>query len=447
MLYDLRCSDPVRTIGLNNMWRLCSKQLFSVRALQCLGHAFMNRFRIGVALTLMVASLCILIFYFFNNIVQAPRIANINATKISKTPDRIWFTPQGQLVSAVVSNNSLQLEVFQASGLVSETLSDPSAMAIGICLGQKNENLQEDSSLQGSFPYAVSEDGKVLAFVCGGSLYSKQLPKSADGLPGRFVAELRKVPVASLAFFGDTLAVIFSDGKLEVWSILQKRAGIAGSWLSSPWQPWPSHSLLGLSSFESGDVGSLRIFKSAGIEAKFWRLPFSDGSALAQDSKNMVIGKNDGIIYILNKDTNTQHAVFLPSSRPVRAVALGEDDSVLAAGDFPDIFFIKDNNVSSVVHVPSGVTRLVAREGKIAYVSGDYLSVGQITYGLQLASSSTASVGIIAFAVLSILTSALLLASALPRSRELIKPDDEPIERGDGLEIEVIDAKTTSRDQ
>jgi WD40 repeat protein len=281
---------------------------------------------------------------------QAKALGNIETADIS----RLWFSPAGELVGIGKTGSRISIHVWASRN--------------GAQLRERTLELPSTKGMPDPV-YAVSGDASKLAWIAGaGVQVEDSFPASqtnATNHPFR-----RPVPVASLALTGSgRLATLYRDGELQLWNLstdtvtASKALGIT--------EPGPLLSngvYLAASSLASRDVfvldtgtgDKLSVLEYTKYPPEMLWATLSPLARLASATPDKLYMEGQSI----------------PAPGPIQALAYCDRNRVLAAGDFPGIFFLSraSGPLQAVVSNP-GTTVLAANESLLAFGTSRKISL------------------------------------------------------------------------
>jgi hypothetical protein len=275
---------------------------------------------------------------------------------------RIWFSSAGDLVGVEPGESKVTVRVRANSGagqLREQTIAF--------------ENIASDKESTAKVPitpiYAVAEDASKVAWISNTGVRVANLfsPAAKSGVERRFK---RTIPVAGLAFTGlGGLAVLYTDGQLELWDLLKDNVSAATHLSLSDPGPLlangayvaaysPTTSEVFVFDTGAGDKLSPLEYKKYGPDIL---------TATLSPQANFATGTRERV---------EQNARFLNAPGPVRALAFYDRDRVLVAGDFPNIYMLRpDQGPQQIATAGPGTTLLATDGAQFAFGDGHKINL------------------------------------------------------------------------
>lgn len=226
-------------------------------------------------------------------------------------------------------------------------------------------------------PYAVSEDGSMVAWAWKGKLFAGPL---AD--PDMYKLPLHLPdPVVALSFFEkDLIGVIHSNAEFRFERIPTSEPDLGGMPTKGPWRISGRGSSQVVSNLGAGDG---YLVKS---DFDYKRFPASAAGTFIIASKlgKIATGTKDGtILYMLPSGDTPQ--VLLPERGRIQTLAFLDEENLIASIDGGRLYLIKnEERFTSMNPTPLNARLLAVEKSRIAMVTSSQILVGKLKNGWNL---------------------------------------------------------------
>jgi hypothetical protein len=325
-----------------------------------------------------------IIFAFATN---RPRLSMGEPTQIAdQRASDLWFTDKGELVAVGQQNRTIWTRIW----LPHEETSQKLAFEIPSTLGVPSYSLRTTPDKPPpppvhAIPYAISEDGKRVAWSENRHIYSKFLEGPATQ-PQEFSVDS---DIAALAFISDdSVAILDTNGRIRLGSLSSRqiiRERIIN--IDGATGLWARKGRLALTLFLSGDVIAVDLNAlKAGPQSEIKTRSYSNLS----NGVSVTIGEADQLaIGTSNNYVITPNSSMLSSSPfgtgAINDIAFYDNTSIIAGGDFPGIFLIRlEKGITPLKLSPIvGIQRLAVTADRIAFSTATSVSVAELHEGRE----------------------------------------------------------------
>ena len=320
----------------------------------------MNKVIIILLWIVLFAGLCFftLTSYETSSRVEAKAAGSFPAGGMS----RIWFSSEGDLIGIVSGDWDVTVRVRANAG------AGPQRERTFPFEHPENRTPDKKSTTVVAAPiYAIADDGSKIAWIRGGGVRVDNLfaPGAKSGVEYSFK---RTVSVVGLAFTGSgALAVLYSDGELELWDLVKDKVSAAKHLsLDDPGPILTSGAYVAVYSPSTSDV---YVFDTGGGE----KLSLLEYKKYRADILATTLSPQ-GKFATGTRERVEQHGYSLNAPGTVRALAFYDRDRVLVAGGFPDVYVLSPTLGPQRIAPSEPGTKLLANNG--AYLAaGDGVKV------------------------------------------------------------------------
>jgi hypothetical protein len=344
----------------------------------------------------------------------------------------LHYLPSGGLIALFEGNSNVQIYTWDSSYRQVKPVADSidfgkltgNADQINLIspLGRRTPPSQQSSSGQAvtGLPYALSEDGSMVAWCWGDTLFVGPLQN-----PSKFRMKLDPpTPVVAISFFDRNLVgVIHSEGKFFLERVPIPDPRHPGMPLKGPGRISGQGPFRVLSRFESGD-GVL--FKLVPGRFNSKRFPVSAAGTFIATSLagTVATGTNDGMILFnhLWGDSSTSKLVLLPETGSTQTLAFVDEETLVAALDSGGLFLVEgEMRATPLPLAPQGVQLVAVDNPRITMVTSGSIIVAELKKQWFLDDSGRLKVAI-TFYVLSLIALFRLIVGDRRKLRSLGAP-------------------------